>query len=607
MVLQQGMPIRLWGYAEPGEKLKVSLAKDGIGQAALATADSKGFWKVELKAMKAGGPYILNVYGKNTVTLDDILIGEVWVGSGQSNMEWPVIRSIDGPSEVSNASHPQIRLFTVRKAALARATNDVTGKWAECSPESVPGFSAAAYFFGRELQKELGVPVGLIHSSWGGSSAEAWMDLPTLRSKADWKNIPMRLDVYHKYLADTNTYLKQQAIQKAWDLSNRLADPGNKGFEKGWANADFKDEGWKAMNVPGAWENAGLPIDGAVWFRKTVEIPASWAGKELSLQLGTLDDYDTTYVNGTKVGETGKETASWWTFQRKYKIPASLVKAGNLVISTRIFDDFGGGGFTGQSADLKIFPVGNEAEALPLKGSWKYYVEFGVSPKPTPPQPADPTRVNQVPTLLYNGMIAPLLGLSIRGVIWYQGESNAGRAYQYRLLMQTLIESWRRAWGSGDFHFYIVSLANYMTRKADPVPSAWAELREAQAMALAKKNTALAIAIDIGEGTNIHPKNKPEVGRRLALPALNLVYGKKNVYSGPVYDSMKIEGSKIRLTFKHVGSGLIVSNASNPANPELTGFSIAGTNKEFVWAKAMIEKTGDKESVVVSAESVAKP
>jgi sialate O-acetylesterase len=592
MVVQQGVPVRIWGKAAPGERVTVSMA----GKSAAATAGADGRWEVRIGPFEAGGPHTMTVAGRNTVTVRNVLAGEVWVGSGQSNMEWPLQDARNGAEEIAKATYPEIRLFTVAKRTSLTPLDDVEGRWAVCSPDTVGSFSAVAYFFGRELHGRLGVPVGLIHSSWGGTPAEAWTSREALSAEPTLAPMVVALDASAKDLP--SAMARYQAEQRAWAEKNLARDAGNKGLGLGYAKPDLDESGWEPMRLPQQWESAGLDLDGAVWFRKTVDVPAAWAGKELTLAFGPIDDVDTTYFNGTEVGATGPETPSSWTVPRKYAVPGSLVRPGRNVVALRVFDHGGGGGFGGSTTDMALGPAGGEA--LPLSGEWRYKIEAAAKVRPDfSTQPAAPLGAGNpnAPTVLYNAMLAPLTPYTIRGAIWYQGESNADRAVQYRTLFPAMIRDWRRAWGEGDFPFLFVQLANWQPRKPEPSESGWAELREAQTMTLALPATGMAVAVDIGEADDIHPRNKQDVGRRLALWALAKTYGRDVEHSGPLYSSHAVEGNTIRVRFNHA-KGLRTSDGG-----EVEGFAIAGPDKKFVWAKARIG--GD--SVVVWSDAVSRP
>jgi len=442
MVLQQGADVPVWGWADPGEKVTVAFA----GQTASATADKDGKWAVKLTALKPGEPAAMTVSGKNKLTLKNVLVGEVWVCSGQSNMAWSLSRANNAQQEIAAAKYPKIRLFTVRRATADGPQKDCQGNWVECSPKTAGGFSAVGYFFGRHLHKNLKVPVGLINTSWGGTPAEAWTSLPALKA-----------DPFFKPLLDR------------WD--KLLTAPS------------AKDKYEKAME---AWKKA-----------------------------------------------------------------AAKAKA--------------------------------EKKRLPRK------------PRP----PRDHSKSPHRPANLYNGMIAPLIPYAITGAIWYQGESNAGRAHQYRKLFSAMIVDWRKNWGRGDFTFLWVQLANFMARKGEPAPSAWAELREAQSMALKLPKTGQAVIIDIGEARNIHPKNKQDVGSRLGLAARKIAYGQELCFSGPVYESMTVKGGEVALKFSNTGAGMVAKGGG-----KLTGFALAGKDKKFVRADAKIQ---GKDTVVVSSDKVKAP
>jgi sialate O-acetylesterase len=383
-----------------------------------------------------------------------------------------------------------------------------------------------------------------------------------------------------------------------WEEANLYVDGENKGEALGYADPSGSTSDWTRMELPKQFEAAGLAIDGAVWFRKVVQVPETWAGKQLILNLTAIDDYDVTYFNGTKIGSTGRETPDSYQVPRRYMVPGSLVRPGTNVIAVRVFDRAGDGGFGG-AGEMSLRPDGADAsEAISLGGLWDYKVELALEPKQvdwgTRPELVGAGNQNS-PSMLYNAMIAPLVPFTIRGAIWYQGESNAGRAYQYRTLFPIMIRDWRRAWGRV-FPFYFVQLANWRPRKEQPSESDWAELREAQTMTLREPQTGMAVAIDIG-GEDLHPRNKLDVGRRLAAWALANTYGEKVVPSGPLFDRFSIEGDKVRIKFKH-GTGL-KTNDSGPVK----GFAIAGADRKFVWAEARIEG----QTVVVWSPSISKP
>lgn len=578
MVLQRGLIDPVWGWTTPGTTVSVRVA----GKSAKAVSGTDGKWMAKLPPLPVGGPYTLTVAGPQTVTLRDVLVGDVWICSGQSNMGFGINETDNAKAEIAAANFPQLRLFTVpNKATLVPLANP-GGPWAVCTPETLGrGFSAVAYFFGRDLQQDLRVPVGLIHTSWGGTPAEAWTSAEALRrSMPDYLPALARLDEQRRSGATVAQQLD------AWYAKN---DPGS-APGAGWESPAFVDAAWPSMPLPGNWENAGIPelarFDGVVWYRKEIDLPADGVGKPATLHLGTIDDNDTTWINGHRVGAT-----EGYAELRDYSVPAGALTAGRNVIAVRVLDTGYGGGFSGKPEQMSL--AINGGPSMPLAGPWHYQIGMTLAKAPLPQQsPNDPT-------VLYNGMIAPLIPFGVKGAIWYQGESNAGRAYQYRSLLPTMIGDWRSRWGEGNFPFLIVQLANFNTSPAGPAESDWAELREAQWLtSKAVPNTGLATAIDIGSATTIHPTNKQEVGRRLSLTARAQVYGEKIPFSGPVYTTMQMQDNAIRVSFAHKDGGLTAKGGE-----ALKGFSIAGADKKFVWADAKI--AGD--SVVVSSPAVSLP
>ncbi|NDW08587.1 sialate O-acetylesterase [Dysgonomonas sp. 520] len=591
MVLQQQTDAPIWGKATPEAAVKIITSWDN--QSYSVKADSNGNWKVKVKTPKAGGPYTISVSDGKSLKLNNILIGEVWVCSGQSNMEMPLAgwgKVNDYENEIAKANYPQIRLLHVEQSTSTTPLDDLKatrGGWRECSPETVADFSSVAYFFGRNLNEKLNVPIGLINTSWGGTLAEAWTSGESLEYMPDFRD---EVKVISSVSEEEAQRLYEQNFEK-W--SRNILD-NDKGYKNGfpvWANLDANDDSWQEMSLPGFWEEKSLKdFDGIVWMRKVIDIPASWSGKELELNLAMIDDNDITYFNGEKIGET-----NGYNVPRKYKIPKKLVKAGKAVITVRVTDTGGGGGLYGESANMFLSLSGKKDNAISLSGMWKYYPSINLKDFDKAPQSVagNPNR----PTVLYNAMINPLVSYAIQGAIWYQGEANEERGYQYRELLPLLIRDWRKQWGR-DFPFYFVQLANYKPATSEPQESDWAELREAQLQTLCLENTGMAVTIDIGEGNDIHPKNKQDVGLRLALNARAKTYGEKVSYSGPIYDSYQLEGNKIRIRFKHTDNGLKAKNGA-----KLKGFAIAGSDHKFYWADAVI----DKDEVVVYSPKVPFP
>ncbi len=592
MVLQRESEVKLWGTAAPERTVRITTSWDGARHE--VPADAAGHWTATVRTPEAGGPHTITFTdGRHPVTLSNVLIGEVWICSGQSNMEMRVGDRVTGmEQELAEAEgYPEIRLLhidnTTSPAPLAEAkVRD--GGWQVCSADHVRDFSATGYFFGKELHRELGVPVGLIETCWGGTLAEAWTsgdalwDIPAFRDRvAKARTLPAtpeeRTRIFHEDL-------------DRWRDEMAAVDPGYRDSKPLWAASTFDDTAWGEIQAPGFVQHQGLGsfTGGFLWMRRTVEIPAAWAGKELTLELAVIDDNDFTYFDGVEVGHTEGCMAF-----RRYTVPASLVRAGRVTIAVRVMDTGGLGGIFGDPKSMSLRTA--DGDVLPLAGTWKYHLGLGLGEAPE--LPVNTATEPNFPSFLYNAMIHPLVGYGIRGAIWYQGEANVARAAQYRDLLPLMIRDWRSRWGY-DFPFYIVQLANYMKVQEGPEESEWAELREAQTATLRLENTGMAVIIDIGEADDIHPKNKPEVGRRLALQALAKSYGRPVLCSGPMYAGCTLGGGEIRIRFSHTDGGLKTVDGG-----VVKGFCIAGGDHRFHMAEARIE--GDE--VIVRSPEVAYP
>ncbi|MCB8995319.1 MAG: 9-O-acetylesterase [Bacteroidales bacterium] len=574
MVLQRNKEIKIWGWADKGEKISVEFNNKVLK----AIADNKGNWMVSFPPMKEGGPYTLKIKAKNTLQLDNILIGDVWICSGQSNMEWRLINTTNSAKEIENASYPEIRLLTIPKNLQYTPVNDIPNlKWDACSPATAADFSAVGYYFGRDVYREMKVPVGLINTSWGGTNAEAWTSREFLENAGIIG--PETVPVLSPEEAKKKELLLKDSLFKRFGLNDGL-DAEN------WNLPGTDLKYWANIEVPGLWETSFLGnIDGQVWFRKDISIPENLAGKEWKLSLGKIDDNDKTYVNGVMIGETNR-----YDEPRVYILKPGIIKPGMNTIVVRVEDTGGGGGFYGNPDDLKLLCSDSE---ITLSGTWKCRLSpVGFKTETT-------SNPNIVPSCLFNGMIAPLLNLEVSGVIWYQGESNASQAYRYRTLFPALIKSWRKEWNLPELPFLYVQLANFMKPNEQPSESEWAELREAQSMTLKLPYTGMAVITDIGEENDIHPKNKQDVGYRLALLALHKVYGKNIIDEGPVYKNMKIDGNKIILEFETYGSAMVAKDKYG----YLKGFAIAGEDRKFYWAKAYLKDN----TITVMSDSVSHP
>jgi sialate O-acetylesterase len=592
MVLQRESEVPVWGTAPANKKFKLQTSWDKKIYQIVATENGK--WEVKVTTPIAGGPYTLSVLSdkKNSFVLRNILIGDVWICSGQSNMEMQISgnygKVLNVDKVIKSSENPNIRFLTISRNAVDTLTeNPVVFKnsWRECNPSTISDFSAVGYFFGKEINQSQNIPVGLISVSYGGTIAEAWTSpeaiklYPPLAEKL--KNI---VAFKQKGEEQQKTYIK---AFNEWSKKIDLVDIGTK---QNWQTPGFNDSDWSTIKAPGVIEEQGFKdFNGLFWCRKEVSIPKSWIGRELTLSLGPVDDIDFTYFNGVQVG-----SKPGWNTPRKYIVPANLVKSTKVLIAVRVMDNGGDAGFRSNAEDLYLETTNKER--VELTGDWKMNISLTEAEVPAAPVDVEAVRPN-FPTLLYNGMIHPIIPYAMKGVIWYQGEANASEPNRYYDILPLLIQDWRTKWNK-DFPFYYVQLANFKTLQTKPEDSAWPVVRDAQLNTLHLKNTGMAVAIDLGEADNIHPANKQEVGRRLALNARAKTYGENILYSGPIYDSYAIDGNKICISFKHTDGGLKIKEGDI-----LKGFTIAGPDKNFYWANAEI--VGDK--VIVSCPEVAYP
>ncbi|MDD5184431.1 MAG: sialate O-acetylesterase [Paludibacter sp.] len=578
MVLQCDSKVKIWGWADSLEKIAITID----GKNYKTTSTENGDWQLTLVPHKAGGPFSMIIEGNNRLEIKDILFGEVWLCSGQSNMELPMRRVKPlYEDEIKQANNQLIRYFEVpKKYNFKNPEKDyLSGNWQSVNPLSILDFSAVSYFFGTALFQKYHVPIGLINASLGGSPIEAWMSEDAL------KEFPNQLNEAYKFRNDD--LIKQiESSDKArintWYKTSVDKDEGEK---NGYSQPGFDDSNCLSMKIPGYWANTTLGnINGVVWFRREFEVSQEDSGKPASLNLGRIVDADSVFINGKFIGNI--------TYQyppRRYKVPQGVLLAGKNIIVARIVNNSGKGGFVlDKPYELK---VGNHV--VDLKSDWK------MKPGCTMPPLEGETFIRWKPMGLYNAMIAPLLNYAIKGTIWYQGESNTGKPDEYAKLFPALILGWRKNFEQGDFPFLFVQLPNFMESKSQPSESNWAETRESQLKTLSVPNTAMVVTIDIGEWNDIHPLDKQDVGNRLALAARKLAYNdSKVVYSGPLYKSMKVTDRKIELTFSQIGSGLEAKGQI-----ELNGFAIAGADRKFVWAKAEIKNN----KVIVWNNEVQSP
>jgi sialate O-acetylesterase len=598
MVLQRNTDAALWGRAAPGATVVVS-ADWPDAASATARAGADGRFRATIRTPDAGGPFTLVVATEDGSRreLRDVLVGEVWLCSGQSNMEMPLgnigpgYEGVLGAAEViAAADHPRLRLFTVENRLAAAPLDDCTGEWRACSPERARTFSATGYFFGSELLRALDVPIGLISADWGGTPAEAWTSADTLGRDPDFADATARV----AELGRNRDALERRydAEIAGWEQRLDELDPGSRAGHA-FAAPSFDDSAWSTMPLPAAWESNGLEaFDGIVWLRRTIELPADQAGRDLVLELGPIDDLDVVWfagVRGALAPARGRGPPP-----RRYPVPAAAARAGTRVIAVRVHDTGGQGGLVGTAEQLRLRRADDGSAAVPLAGDWRF--AKGVAQADVPPMPRPPALDAHMPTVLFQGMIAPLVPFALRGVIWYQGESNRTRAAQYRRLFPAMIADWRRHFGRGDFPFYFVQIApfGYQNDRGEA-----AALREAQMLALRVPNTGMAVTMDVGDPRDIHPKDKATVGQRLALWALARTYGRDDVVcSGPLYRAMEREPGRVRLSFDCAEGGLTTRDGAPPSQ-----FTIAGADREFVPADAVL----DGDTVVVHSDRVPEP
>jgi sialate O-acetylesterase len=583
MILQRDAPVNIWGWAAVNEKISLRFKNKTYKTA----ADKSGKWLVKLPPTPAGGPYTLDIAASNKISLKEILFGDVWFCSGQSNMVHQLnIHDVSYAKDIAEANYPMIRQFWIPTLTSLQGPKDdyPAGNWKSAVGEDVRPFSGVAYFFAKTIYDKYHIPIGIINSSVGGPPVEAWT------SEEGLKNFPAAFATLQK---NKDTAYINSLTRRPAGSTNRPApptDPGSAGSVK-WYDPAYIPKGWRNINVPGYWEDQGLKdLNGIVWYRKEIDVPASMTGKAARIFLGRIVDTDELYINGTRVGNTTYQYP-----QRRYHIASTVLKPGKNILVIRVTNSFGKGGFVPD----KPYCIFAGTDTIDLKGSWLYKV--GAAYRPVTGRQfggGGGIDAQSQPAALYNAMVAPAIHYTIKGFCWYQGEGNTGRPAEYAASQAAQIEDWRNKWGQGRLPFLYVQLPNFMDYNYQPSESNWAALRESQLKALHVPNTAMAVTIDLGEWNDLHPDNKKDIGIRLALAALKLAYNENIVYSGPLYRSSTIEGNKIIISFDHVGGGLITIDEEDPAD-----FAIAGADKKFVWAKAKIE--GDK--VIVWSDEIPQP
>ncbi|MGV3764741.1 MAG: sialate O-acetylesterase [Chitinophagaceae bacterium] len=583
MILQRDKTVKIWGWATPDEKISLRFN----GKQYRSKADAQGNWAIALPPVKAGGPYTMEISGKNTIRLKDILFGDVWFCSGQSNMVHQLnIHDVTYAKDISEANYPMIRQFWIptRTNMQRPETNFPEGYWVPAVGAAVRPFSAVAFFFARKLYEAHKIPIGIINASVGGTPIQAWI------SEEGLKTFPAAVEAIARN-RDTSLLNNQRRRAAAGSRNPPPPSPADAGITENikWYEPSYAPKGWRSIAVPGYWEDQGIrDLNGIVWYRKEIDIPASMVGKEAKVFLGRIVDADELYINGTKVGSTGYQYP-----QRRYKVQSGVLKEGKNIFVVRVTNNSGKGGFVPD----KPYCIFSGTDTVPLYGYWQYKVGAVFRPAQGGFGGGGVNAQNQ-PAALYNAMVAPSNPYAIKGICWYQGESDSGQPGMYVKWQQAIIKDWRTQRNDETLPFLYVQLPGYMDYNYLPSESNWALMREAQAAALELRNTGMAVAIDLGEWNDIHPDNKKDVGERLALAAEKIAYGKDIVYSGPMFRSAQIEGDKIRISFQHTGSGLTTSDGEAPAE-----FAIAGADKKFVWAKAKIEGN----EVVVWSPEIKEP
>ena len=575
MVLQRGKPDTIWGWSQAGDNVRVEIG----GHAAVGVAGADGRWQVKIDPPKAGGPYTLKIAGRQSVELKNIMVGDVWLCGGQSNTQLPLLFTLNGADEVKAANFPEIRYFTVAQRVAYRHSDVVEGSWKVVSPDTSSFMSAVAYYFARKLQSEIHVPIGLVVDAVGGTPAEAWTSADALKPLHDF-DVPL-------------DQVEKLAAEGAPEYGNYIMhwyDEFDTGLKEKWFAPELDDSDWKTVDIPGGFAELGAPDTPAVaWFRKEIDVPNPVPDGRTMVLLGEIEKMDSVYINGTEVGGS-----SWVENPRAYFVRPGVLKPGKNLVAIRVFKTKPDGGFMAKPDELHL-ELGDKT-SLALAGKWK--AKLSVDARPPHPLPAAWENWPVMPAVLYNGMLAPIAPLGIRGAIWYQGEQNSPRGYQYRKILPATIGDWRSVFGQGDFPFFIVSLPRFSPRSAVPTDDGWADIRESQAIAAeAVPDSCLVVTIDTGEADNIHPKLKEPVGDRLAFCALAKSYHRHVVYSGPTLKRVDRRPGEVRLRFANTAGGLVVKGA------KLAEFSIAGDDRKFHWADARI--SGNE--VIVSSPDVPHP
>jgi sialate O-acetylesterase len=577
MVLQRNKPDAIWGWSDPGDQVKVEIA----GHTATTVAGADRRWQAKIDPPAAGGPYTMTITGHQTVELHNVLVGDVWLCGGQSNMQFALHQAQTGAEDAKAADLPQIRFFTVGQRSAYHPVDTVNGSWSIVTPETAGRVSAVAFYFARRVQQETHIPIGLIVDAVGGTPAEAWTGVAALQQLHDFDPL----------ITELNRIAAKGTGPEYGNFVMHWYDDYDIGQKEHWAAPDSDDSSWKQVTIPGGFAGLGVPDTPAlVYFRKDFDVPDPVPTGRNMVQLGIIEKMDTVYINGQEIGGS-----SWVENPRQYFIRPGMLKPGKNVITIRVLKTLPTGGFMSKAEDLRM-TIGDKT--IPLAGAWK--AKLSVDGRPPQPLPLRYQNWPVMPAVLYNGMLQPLTPLSITGALWYQGEENSPRGYQYRKVLTTMIGDWRNLFQQSNLPFYIVQLPAYLLRSATPTDDDWSDTRESQAVvAETVPNTCLAVTIDTGDPNTIHPTNKEPAGDRVARCALANYYGdKKIVFQGPTLAQVERRKGEIRLKFAHADGGLVMKGGD-----KLGEFSIAGDDQKFVWANARIE--GD--TVIVSSPNVSNP
>ncbi|MGH8169277.1 MAG: sialate O-acetylesterase [Steroidobacteraceae bacterium] len=576
MVLQRGKADTLWGWSRPGDSVRVRIA----GRSATDVAGSDGRWQVKIAPPPTGGPYTVTVADdRQTVEFRNVMVGDVWICGGQSNMELPLRFTDDAADVASRANYPDIRFFTVAERSAYRPTYSVKGSWSVVSPQTAGGLSAVAFYFAARVERQTHVPIGLVVAAVGGSAGETWASAAALRPLHDYAIPLARL-----------AQLEAEGEPAYGNYIMPWYHEYDTGLKERWYSADYRPAAWKRVHLPGGFAGLGVPLTPAVaWFRKEITLPNPLPKGPVLISLGEIQRMDSVYVNGTLVGGS-----AWVEHPRVYRIPPDALQPGRNLIAIRIFKTEPHGGFLNGPGDFHLM-LGDHS-IIPLAGTWQGMIS--VDARAPHPLPLHFANWPVMPSVLYNGMLAPVAPLSLTGAIWYQGAQNSPRGYEYRKLLPAVIASWRQLFGQGNFPFYIVQLPAFGPRSPTPTDDGWADIRESQAIVAASVSHAcLAVSIDAGDPNSLHPGNKQPVGDRLALCALARHYGRHVVDSGPTLSSVQRLAHSIRLRFGHAHGGLMAKGG------KLDGFSIAGNDRNWHWAAARIRGN----AVIVSSPEVPHP